>query len=298
MGGPPAGYFLVVPPADDEDEKDAVNLAAAAALLRANWKLLLCMSLIGGIIAGGIALAMRNVYRAQAIVAPTSENQNGSGSSLKSEFGGIAAIAGLDIGGGGGRKVEAMGTLMSPGFIRDFIIKYNLLPILFAERWDANAKTWRKGATPPTFELAIKRFKGRRTIDENSKTGLVTLSFDWYSPELAAQWTNDMITMVNERMRARDILTAERSLEYLNREMATANAVELRQAISKLMETQENNKMMANVQREYAYHFIDVAVPPETKKYPLRSLMAAGGALLGLTIGSAIVLVRRRSAAN
>ncbi len=33
-------------------------------------------------------------------------------------------------------------------------------------------------------------------------------------------------------------------------------------AISHLMETQENNEMVANVQRDYAYHFIDPAVPP------------------------------------
>jgi uncharacterized protein involved in exopolysaccharide biosynthesis len=298
LDGPPAGYFLVVPPADKEDENDAINLARVAALLRASWKLLTCLTLIGGSIAGGIALSMRNVYRAQAMIAPTSENQGGTGGSLQSEFGGIAAMAGINLGGGGGRKVEAMGTLVSPGFIRDFIVQNDLMPILFAERWDANAKTWRKGATPPTLELGIKRFKGRRTLDENVKTGLVTVSFDWYSPELAAKWTNDMIVMVNERMRARDILTAEKSLDYLNQEMATANAVELRLAISKLMETQENNKMVAHVQREYAYHFIDVAVPPQTKVAPLRSLMAAGGAILGLTLGVAFVLVRRRAASQ
>jgi uncharacterized protein involved in exopolysaccharide biosynthesis len=296
--GPPAGYFVVVPPADDEDEKDAINLAKVAALLRANWKLLLCLTLIGGAIAAGIALLMRNVYRAQAIVAPTSENQGGTGSSLANEFGGIAALAGIEVGAGGGRKAEAMGTLLSPGFMRDFILKYDLMPILFEESWDANAKTWRKGTTPPTLERGIKRFKGRRTIDENIKSGLVTMSFDWYSPELAALWTNDMIAMVNERMRARDILTAEKSLEYLNQEMATANAVELRQAISKLMETQVNNEMVANVQREYAYHFIDAAVPPQTKSGPWRSLIAAAGAIFGLTLGVTIVLVRRRGSSQ
>jgi uncharacterized protein involved in exopolysaccharide biosynthesis len=297
LEGPPAGYFLVVPPADDEDEKDAVNLAKTAALLRAHWKLLLCTTLLGGCIAAGIALKLRNVYRAQAVISPTAEQNGGQGSSLQSDIGGIAALAGIDLGAGGGRKVEAFGTLNAPGFVREFIVKNDLMPILYAERWDPNTKAWRKGATPPTLELGVKRFKGRRTIDENVKTGLLTVSFEWYSPELAAKWTNDMIALVNERMRTADIRTAERSLEYLNQEMANANGVELRQAISKLMETQENNKMMANVQREYAYHFIDAAVPPESKVFPLRSLMAAAGGLLGFMLGAAFVLLRRRGAA-
>jgi LPS O-antigen subunit length determinant protein (WzzB/FepE family) len=109
-------------------------------------------------------------------------------------------------------------------------------------------------------------------------------------------WTNAMIDMVNDRMRAVDIRTAESSLEYLDKEMATANTVELRLAISQLIETQENNKMMANVQRDYAYHFIDRAVPPETKEGPLRTVISIGGAIVGFLLGTVIVVFRRRAA--
>jgi LPS O-antigen subunit length determinant protein (WzzB/FepE family) len=291
LEGPPTGYFLVVPPADAEDETDAIDLIKVGGLLRERWKFLLVMTLLGGLIAGAIALHMRTVYRARAIVAPTAESQGGQGG-LKKELGGIAELAGIDIGNGGGRKVEALAVLNSKGFVRDFIIKNDLLPILFAERWNAQTKTWAK--TPPTMELAVKRFMGRRTIDENTKSGLVTIDFVWYSPELAAQWTNGMIDMINDRMRDTDVRTADNSLEYLDRELATANGVELRQAIAHLIETQVDNKMVANVQRDYAYHFIDRAIPPETKSGPWRSLIAAGGAILGFTLGAAIVIVRRR----
>lgn len=293
LDGPPAGYFLVVPPAGNDEDNDAIDLEKIAAIMRTYWKLLLCMTFVGGAIAAGISLAMRNVYRAQAVVAPTAES-NGSGGGMKSDLGGLAALAGIDLGASGGRKVEALATLQSPGFIRDFILKNDLMPILYAERWDSNTKTWRKDKTPPTMERAIKRFKGRRIVDENTKSGLVTVKFDWYSPELAAKWTNDMIDMVNERMREADIRTAERSLEYLNREMATANGVELREAISHLIETQENNKMMANVQRDYAYHFIDRAVPPESKDGPLRTVISIGGAIIGFLLGIVFVVLRRR----
>jgi hypothetical protein len=295
LEGPPAGYFLVVPPVDDEDANDAIDLWKIAAILWSHWKLLLFSVLFSAGVAAAISLQLRNVYHAQAVVAPTQESSNG-GNSFKSQLGGIAELAGIDLGGGGGRKVEAMATLMSPGFVRDFILKNDLMPILYAERWDLNTKNWRKGATPPTMEMMVKMFIGRRTVVENSKSGLLTISIDWYSPDLAAKWTNGMIDMVNERMRTRDIATASSSLEYLGREMTNANAVELRLAISHLIETQVNNEMLANVQRDYAYHFIDAAVPSQTRSGPKRTLITIGGAVIGLLLALAYIILRRRIA--
>jgi uncharacterized protein involved in exopolysaccharide biosynthesis len=292
LDAPPAGYFLVVPPAESEADADAIDLWRVMGVLRAQWKLLLCMFVLGAGIAAGIVFQMRNVYKARVIVAPTAEQSEGG---LKKELGGIAELAGIDIGGGGGRKVEALAVLNSKGFVRQFIVKNNLLPILFSERWDEAANAWGNRAKPPTMEMAIKRFMGRRTVDENVKSGLVTIDFEWYSPELAAKWANGMIELVNERMRETDIHTADGSLEYLNRELASANTVELRDAISHLIEQQEDNKMVATVQRDYAYHYIDPAIPPETKSGPMRSLFVAAGGILGFMLGMLFVVLRRRS---
>jgi len=185
---------------------------------------------------------------------------------------------------------------MSPGLAREFITKYDLMPILYSERWDSVAKRWKTGVKVPTLEMGIKRFRDKRTVNENTKTGLVTVTVEWYSPDIAAKWTMDMIDLVNERMRSADIRTARSSLDYLNREMANANTVELRQAISHLTEEQINNEMMANVQRDYAYHFIDVAVPPEIRTGPKRTWITIGGAVIGLLLGLSYITLRRRLA--
>jgi LPS O-antigen subunit length determinant protein (WzzB/FepE family) len=63
-----------------------------------------------------------------------------------------------------------------------------------------------------------------------------------------------------------------------------------------LIESQENNNMRANVQRDYAYHFIDRAVPPQSKHGPLRSLITLGGVVIGVLLGSAYIALRRRAA--
>jgi LPS O-antigen subunit length determinant protein (WzzB/FepE family) len=50
--------------------------------------------------------------------------------------------------------------------------------------------------------------------------------------------------------------------------------------------------MLANVQREYSYRFIDRAVPPDVRASPQRVLITALGALGGLVVSLVFVLVR------
>ena len=290
---PPAGYFLVVPPKSDGDE-DAIDVGGMVRTLRQHWIFLLAATVLVGGATAIVTLNMRNVYRADAVISPTAEAQQG-GSSLKQDIGGIAELAGIDLGGGGGRKVEAFATLMAPGFVREYIQTNNLMPILYSERWDDKRGTWRAGATPPTIEQGVKRFTGRRQINENTKSGLITLTMDWYTPQLAAQWANGQVALVNERLRRADIITAQKSLDFLNVEMAKANAVELRMAISHLMETQENNEMVAKVQQDYAYHFIDAAVPPIQKNAPMRTVLSIAGAVVGFLLAAGYLILRERA---
>jgi uncharacterized protein involved in exopolysaccharide biosynthesis len=290
---PPAGYFLVVPPKSDGDD-DAIDIVEIARTLRRRWIWLLVATLLAGGITAVITLNMRNVYRANAVISPTAENSQG-GSSLKNDIGAIGELAGIDLGGSGGRKVEAFATLMAPGFVAEYIQTNNLMPILYSERWDAKRKQWREGATPPTIEQGIKRFTNFRQINENTKSGLITLSMDWYSPQLAAQWANGQVALVNERLRKADVITSQKSLDFLTGELAKANGVELRMAISHLMETQENNEMLAKVQQDYAYHFIDPAVPPIQKVSPMRTVLSIAGAFVGFLLMSGYLILRERA---
>jgi capsular polysaccharide biosynthesis protein len=290
MKGPPSGYFIVV---SDGQDDTADDLATFGSELWASWKILLATAVLGGVIAAVVALMLPAKFRAQALVAPVNQSGGAGGGALK-QLGGLAALAGIDLGSGGGRKEESLATLNSMGFARDFIQAENLIPVLYAERWDAQAKRWRAGETPPTLGMAVKRFTNDVvSISDDHKTSFVTVTVDWYSPELAARWANRMIEMANERLRADATRSAEHSIEYLNKELAKTSVVEIRQAIYRLSEEQVNNAMLASVQREYAFRFIDAAVPPETKFSPKRALIASVGAAGGLFVGVLVVFVRR-----
>lgn len=291
LRGPPSGYFIVVP---DPQASGAEELDTFVGELLTAWRLLLAMVVVGGLIALGVAFLMTPLYRAKALVAPvTSQGLGGQGGTLR-QLSGLAALAGVDLGGGGGRKDESLATLSAKSFAREFIESNNLLPVLYAERWDARAGHWRAGATPPTLGQAVTRFTDSVvSISDDPKTSFVTVTVDWYSPQLAAQWANGLVNMVNEKLRQEAVASSQRSLEYLDKELAKTNVVEVRQAIYQLIERQVENATVANVQHDYAYHFLDPAIAPERKNSPKRALLGVAGAAIGLFAGVLVVFVRR-----
>jgi uncharacterized protein involved in exopolysaccharide biosynthesis len=286
--GGPQGYFVVVPPANEEDRFEFGKLFEA---VLATWKAAIIGGILGGVIAAVISLQMTPIFRAEALIAPVEPNSGLSGA-LRSQFGGLAALAGVDVGGAGSRKEEAFATLGSRGFAREFIAANNLLPQLFPENWDAQAKAWR-GKTP-TLEDGMMRFtRDVRSVIEDRKTSLITVTMDFRDPKLAADWSNLMVELVNERLRLQATSDAERSIHYLQTELTKTNVVELRQAIYRLIETQVNNAMLANVQREYAFRFIERAVQPERRFSPRRTLLTAVGVVAGGFLAVGFMLIRR-----
>jgi hypothetical protein len=291
MPEPLSGYFLLVPP---QPTDDVIDLRGVIRTIAGAWKPLALTAIACGLVTAGLSLTMRDYYRGEALVAPVVPESLEQHGGLESELGGIASIVGVELPGEGGKKAQAFATLTSKGFTADFLTSQNLMPILFADKWDADAHRWRKGVKPPTLEAGVKKFTSTvRTIAQDKKTGMVKITVDWYSPELAAEWANRLIEMANDRLRTVAIKDADLSIEYLNKELAKTNVVEMQHAIYRVIEDQVDRAMLANVQREYAFKVIDPAVAPVTKAGPHRSILTLVGAAVGFFIGLIVLYVRR-----
>lgn len=278
-------------------EDDEISLAELWAALRARVRLIVGVTLLSATVAAAIALVMTPIYRAEVVLAVVDDSSKSGGlSGLASQFGGLASLAGVSLGGSSDRG-ESIGTLSSRQLIEGYISSHNLLPVLFYKKWDENSKDWQPGLSKiPTLWDGTQQFiKDVRAINEDKKSGLITLAVEWKDAATAATWANDLVRLANQIMRERAIKNSEANLAYLNAQLEQTSVVELRQAIYRLIESEVKNVMVAQGSSEYAFKVIDPAVTPEKKARPLRLLIVMVGLFVGLMLSSIYALATSSS---
>lgn len=278
---------------------ETITLSQFASLLwQRRWLIVLC-GFGAAVLAFGASYLITPVFRATTIVVPTSHQAqlglaDSLGGSLGS-FGGLASLMGVNLGGDGAGTEEALAVMRSRQFTETFIRERNLLPILYADKWDAAGKKWKVAPDrEPTVTQAYKKFnRGIRNVFQDKKTRLVTVQIDWEDPAMAADWANDLVRRVNAEMRRRAIVEAGAALQYLEKELESTVAVDTRTAINRLVEGQVNARMIANVTAEYSFRVVDPAlVPdPQDRLRPKRVFMAILAGFVGGVLGIVITFL-------
>ena len=288
------GYFVHIPAERAESRLD----------LRLIWRNLVRYKLMIGVVfllpvvLSALAVTViRPVYQSNVLLAPavTDEGQGGI-SALTSQFRGLASITGVSMS-SGNSKDQAIAVLKSRSFTEDFINSENLLPILFQKKWDSDANRWKTDNEDdiPTMADAFKLFnEDIRKVNDDASTNLITLRIEWSDRKLAAKWANLLVERLNETLRARDIAEAQRSIEFLNRELEKNSVVELRQGIFGLLEQQIEKIMIANVRQGYAFKVLDPAVVADADQYihPRKLVTVIATAILGFFFALVAVMIR------
>jgi uncharacterized protein involved in exopolysaccharide biosynthesis len=270
-------------------------------LVRSAWqRKFLIMGIMMGCmgLAGALAAIKTPKYRAVVLLtAADDRSANSLAAGLSGQFGGLAALAGVNLGRNGSLE-EALATITSNTVLDEFIARNDLLKVILYKRWDEKKGEWKHGllggGRGPTLWDAAEAFrKSVLTVAEDKKTHLVRLIIDWKNPVVAAQWANELVKSTNERLRSRAISVSTRNLEYLNEQLEKAGTVDLRQAISRLIETETKNAMVARGNEEYALKIIDPAVKPEEKYSPQIPLIVLAGGGIGLFLGLGLTMILR-----
>ncbi len=249
----------------------------------------------------GVALVLGRTYQATTLLAPVLE-ENSAGSlgtlgALASQYSGLASLAGVNLAGGGKRE-EAAAVLQSELLTERYIKESNLLPVLYASRWDAGKQQWRTPDDPPTLWQANRMFQKQiRQVSTDAKTGLIILTIRWKDPVLAARWANDLVRLTNEYLRGQAIAESERNIKYLNDEATQSSSVETRRTIYTLQEQEINKEMLARGRDEYAIKTIDPAFVPEKPSSLGRAALGLLGLVFGYVGGIVFLFARRIIAA-
>tara|TARA_R110000850_G_scaffold12930_8_gene42712 strand:- start:13161 stop:14132 length:972 start_codon:yes stop_codon:yes gene_type:complete len=257
------------------------------------------------------ALSKPNIYQANVLLAPAQNEGNSGG--ISGQLGGLASLAGINIGGGGSNKtVLAKEVLKSSAFLTDFIRRHNLsVPLMATESWNMKSHSWvvdpeiysvetsewqqddeGESLKPTDWDMVKKIRDGHLSLSEDKETGMLTIKLKSLSPPVAKEWADLLVKDINEHMREQDVQEAEARIAYLEEKLNETNIAGMQQVFYQLIESETRTVMLANAQNEYVFKTVDPAVVPQEKSEPKRALIAILAVMLGGMLGVFIVFIR------
>ncbi|MFQ5625675.1 MAG: Wzz/FepE/Etk N-terminal domain-containing protein [Methyloligellaceae bacterium] len=290
-------------------EEDEIGLLEYWRVIWSRRKMILAVSFGAALLAAGVSLLMPDIYRAEALLAPVSTEESKSGlASALGSLGGLASMAGISMGGGGSTE-ENIAILKSREFIWKFVKDKKLMPVLFEDEWDIENKRWQEKDPEeqpgPWDAYRLFTEQGLMNVSTDKDSGLVTVAVEWSDPELAASWSNELVSRLNEYLRQQAIARSDGNLKYLNKELNRTQVAEMRQALFELISQEQKKTMLANTQEEFAFRVLDAAVTPDKKAKPKRALIVILATFVAGFIGILIAFIqegmqrrREREAAN
>lgn len=259
------------------------------------------------------ALSQPNIYKAYALLAPAESNDSSGLSKMAGQFGGLAALTGVNLGSGDTSKTDlAVQVMSSRKFISSFIENNDLLVPLMAtkgwvlednaliiddEKYNEGDNKWLRepdglrGAAPTEQEAYDLFIKDIFSIKQDKASGLYTVSISHYSPYVAKQWVDWIVNEINRVMRERTISEVSKNLVYLNQQLSRTSVAEMQSTLYKLIEEQTKTLMLAEAQEEFIFKVVDPAVVPEVKVKPARALICIVGTLLGFILGAMLSII-------
>ncbi|HAU8253661.1 TPA: LPS O-antigen length regulator [Vibrio vulnificus] len=305
-------HYLPYPP-QPQSTGDEIDLRE---LFKALWEgkwVIIITTLVFAIGSVLYALSLPNIYKADALLAPAESSTGGGLSKMAGQFGGLAALAGVNLGSGETSQMDlAVQVMKSRQFVEMFVNKHDLLVNLMAANgWslkdnklsiDENVynpitKEWLRDAkglrsAKPTSQEVYEVFnKEILSVNQDKESGLYTLSVKYYSPYIAKNLVNWLIEDINKVMRERTIAEASQNLAYLNTQLQKTSVADMQSTFYKLIEEQTKSLMLAEVQEQFVFKVVDPAVVPELKNGPNRALICVFGTILGFMFGIVTLLV-------
>ena len=298
---------------------DEIDLRELFSVVWAGKILIVAITAVFALVSVGYALSLANQYKASAVVSPAQSGGSSLGA-MAGQLGGLASLAGINIGSGESNETqEAMEIMQSWGFMEAFIQTHDLqVPIYAAIGWDkgsnslkldnnlydATSERWLieddesgENRAPSSWEL-YEKFRERVAVSQDKKSGLINISVEYYSPQIAKQWVDLFIITINDYMRARKLEQVNRNIEYLTAQIDKTAIADMREVFYQLVEEQTKSKMLAEASPEYAFVTVSRAMVPEEKSQPKRALVCILGTLLGGMLSVLWVLFRRYAFSN
>jgi len=290
---------------------DEIDLRELFGVLWAGKLKIIAITVVFAVASVVYALSTPNQYKATALLAPAKSDGGGLSGAL-GQMGGLASLAGISLGGGESSEGQIAQEIMkSWSYIEGFIDDNDLAVELAAVQgwskgsnelqinnsvYDTQNKQWlvenEAGVTgPPSSWELFKSFSKRLAVSEDKKSGLVSVSIEYYSPLIAKRWVDMYVESINRFMQQRQVDKVTRNIAYLQEQIGKTSIAEMQEVFYSIIEEQTKNKMLAEASPDYAFVAVGPSMVPEQKSQPKRALTCILGTLLGGMLSVLLVLV-------
>ena len=281
------------------NKNEDLNLILFIKILWIKKFLIISITLFSAIFSVFYALSIPNVYTSSSLLAPA-----GKQDSLSSKLGslsGLAGLAGVSLPKGSDKTPEALSRVNSYDFfINEFLPYINLQDLMAVKKWDyqsnqityndklydSEKNKWVRKVKPPrkpkpSKQEAYKIYKEIINTSQDPKTSFVNISISHQSPNIAKTWLEIIIKNINIHMKKLDKNLAENSINFLNETGLNTDKSQIRVVISKLLEDQIQDLMLAEATDDYAFSHITSPIAPERKSKPSRPVICILITMLG-----------------
>ena len=292
---------------------DEIDLKELFLVLWAGKFLIAAITAVFAISSVLYALSIPNQYKATALLAPAQSDGGGLSSAL-GQLGGLASLAGVSIGEGTSSESQiAQEVMKSWSFVENFIAYNKLEVAVYAvdgwsktsgelqiddDIYDFDKQIWlledneTGELRPPSSWELFERFSEMLSVSADKQTGLVSVSIEYYSPQIAKEWLDLYIVAINKHMQERQVAKVSRNINYLEVQIAKTPIAEMREVFYTIIEEQTKNKMVAEASPDYAFVAVSPSMVPEEKSKPSRALICILATLFGGMTGLVFVLIR------
>lgn len=291
---------------------DEIDLRELFGVLWAGRLKILVITAVFALASVVYALSVPNQYKATALLSPAQSSGGGLSGAL-GQLGGLASLAGVSIGGGESSEAQVAQEIMkSWNFIEGFIKSNDLaVEIYAAEGWSRSSNSLQINSDlydesdsqwlvennetgelgPPSSWKLFEDFSGMLSVSEDKKSGLVSVSIEYYSPQIAKHWLDLYVAAINGHMQERKMAEVTRNITYLEAQIKKTNIAEMKEVFYTIIEEQIKSKMLAEASPDYAFVPVSPSMVPEEKSQPKRALICILGTLLGGMLSVLWVLV-------
>ena len=258
-------------------------------------------------------------YTVSVTLRPT-EEQSSAGGNLGG-LSGLASLAGVQLPSGGTTEfITFQAMLKSQEVASRLFADENLIQRLFAGEWDESRKSFLQPITTlgnvkrmlkplltgegqsayiaPNAARLAKTLAEDLSVSEDQTSGMLKLSMESAKPKLASDLMLALIRETDGFLKERFVISGSDALRFYQQKISKARSREHREALAKLIATEEQKLMLATREGPFV---VEIMMGPDQSLRPTSpksSLVLALGLVLGLFLGAAVVLLRKAFGGN